>query len=793
MLALALADFNATREMGPILALGVAITVLASLTLLPAVLAALGTRAFWLAPRARRERPGIWARAARLVEARPVAVAAAVTAVLVGGCLGNLEGRETLTFADAFRGDEPDSVRGQEVIRAKFPPGRTAPLDLVLSQEISGPVISGLNELEEFERVDWSAGSGALDEDPEVPIGELVLAEAHLRVDPLSDRARDQIPVIREELGRLVERAKADVGFDGEPVAALGGFAAESYDTAQAMRRDALIIVPVALLLVMAIMFFVFRAPATALYVVATVLLSFGCALGLSSLAFTHLFGQPASDPSLAIFAFIFLVALGRVRSGRMAVTSKRLQGWLAAALAAGAVLAAPASAQAARPLATGFGDTAMYVASPDRALWFERTREAGAELVRINLQWRAVAPTKPANPESPADPAYDFSRIDAAVRAAAAQGLRIMITARGAPSWAEGANRPGGVTPGAWKPKPKAFGRFATALARRYSGTFNPGAGGVLPRVQFLQAWNEPNLSTYLAPQYKGKRAVSPGHYRKLLNAFYAGVRRAGANQKVVTAGTGPYGDPPGGKRVRPLAFWRSVLCLKGRKALRKRRCPNKAKLDVLAHHPINTSGGPGRSAVHPDDVTTPDMGALRRVLRAAERKRTIRPAGRRPLWVTEFWYDSRPPDTVNGVPVRKHARWIAESLFRYWRGGASAAINLQIRDQPFDPGSAGSATASGVYFVDGTRKPAFRAFRFPAVARRAAGRTVKVWVRPPVGGKVRVQVKRKAGWRTLASRSAKAGVGIRIPVRLKRRKGTSWRLSATVAGERSFAARVK
>jgi len=311
MLALALADFNATREMGPILALGVAITVLASLTLLPAVLAALGTRAFWLAPRARRERPGIWARAARLVEARPVAVAAAVTAVLVGGCLGNLEGRETLTFADAFRGDEPDSVRGQEVIRAKFPPGRTAPLDLVLSQEISGPVISGLNELEEFERVDWSAGSGALDEDPEVPIGELVLAEAHLRVDPLSDRARDQIPVIREELGRLVERAKADVGFDGEPVAALGGFAAESYDTAQAMRRDALIIVPVALLLVMAIMFFVFRALATALYVVATVLLSFGCALGLSSLAFTHLFGQPASDPSLAIFAFIFLVGLG--------------------------------------------------------------------------------------------------------------------------------------------------------------------------------------------------------------------------------------------------------------------------------------------------------------------------------------------------------------------------------------------------------------------------------------------------------------------------------------------------
>lgn len=473
-------------------------------------------------------------------------------------------------------------------------------------------------------------------------------------------------------------------------------------------------------------------------------------------------------------------------------MTLKRAHRSLVAGLVAATALAAATSAEAARPLLTGFGDTAMYIESPDRAVWFERTREAGAGLVRINLQWRAVAPTKPANPESPADPAYDFSRIDAAVRAAAAQGLRIMITARAAPSWAEGKNRVGNAKAGTWKPKPKPFGRFATALATRYSGAFNPGVGGVLPRVEFLQAWNEPNLSTYLTPQYKRKRAVSPGHYRKLLNAFFEGVRRAGAGQRVVTAGTAPYGDPPGGKRVRPLAFWRSVFCLRGRKDLRRQRCRNKAKLDVLAHHPINTSGGPGRSAVHPDDVTTPDMGALRRVLRAAERKRTIRPSGRRPLWVTEFWFDSRPPDTVNGIPVRKHARWIAESLYRYWLGGASAAINLQIRDQPFNPGSAAAATASGVFFVDGSRKPAFRAFRFPLVAKRNGKRKVRVWARPPVGGKVRIQVKRKSGWRTLASRRVKGGRGFQLGVRLKR-TSTGARLRATVAGEHSFGARVK
>jgi uncharacterized membrane protein YdfJ with MMPL/SSD domain len=107
MLALALADFNATREMGPILALGVAVMVAAGLALLPAILAALGRRSFWPAvPRPAPEQApanGLRSDVARLVRRRPALTAAAVAAVLVAGALGNLGGREPLDFSEAFR------------------------------------------------------------------------------------------------------------------------------------------------------------------------------------------------------------------------------------------------------------------------------------------------------------------------------------------------------------------------------------------------------------------------------------------------------------------------------------------------------------------------------------------------------------------------------------------------------------------------------------------------------------------------------------------------------------------
>ena len=308
MLVLALADFNATREMGPILALGVAIMALAGLTLLPAVLAALGRRAFWpsvpAAEAERRAPPRLWRRVGGLVRARPALVATAVTVVMAAGALGNLGGREPLDFSEAFR-DPPESVEGEELIRDHFSPGRAAPLNVVTDFDAAEDVIASLAEGTSgpVEEMYLSAGSvpppGA---GSQGGLGsELALSEAYLRLDPFTDEAAAAVPELREEARNAA----------GGGDVLIGGEVAETYDTRQALARDTRLIVPLSLALILLILGLLVRGIVMPVYVIATVLLSFAFALGASSLIFTHLMGQPASDPTLPLFAFIFLVALG--------------------------------------------------------------------------------------------------------------------------------------------------------------------------------------------------------------------------------------------------------------------------------------------------------------------------------------------------------------------------------------------------------------------------------------------------------------------------------------------------
>ena len=132
-----------------------------------------------------------------------------------------------------------------------------------------------------------------------------------LRLDPFSAAATDFVPRLREQVDRRLADALAlRGGGDGTEVAVVGGLAAEAYDTGQAVGRDTRLIVPLALLLILAVLVVLLRAIVAPLYLIATVVLSFLFALGVGSLVFDAL-GQPGSDPSLAVFAFIFLVGLG--------------------------------------------------------------------------------------------------------------------------------------------------------------------------------------------------------------------------------------------------------------------------------------------------------------------------------------------------------------------------------------------------------------------------------------------------------------------------------------------------
>jgi hypothetical protein len=461
------------------------------------------------------------------------------------------------------------------------------------------------------------------------------------------------------------------------------------------------------------------------------------------------------------------------------------------AAVTVGVVLAAGAApaAHAAASLDLGFSDSALAGAAPERDAALQRAAGAGAGIVRIDIGW--VAPdtaTRPApfDARDPADPSYAFGAADAAIRGATAHGLRILATFTGAPRWAEGRGRPADATPGSWRPDPQALQDYGTALARRYSGAFpdpaNPGR--TLPRVAAFQVWNEPNLAKYLAPQWSGGRMEAPARYRRMLRAFYAGVRAGGSDALVVTAGTAPFGDPgAGGARIMPARFVRSLLCLHedGAGRLRSLNCRDPARFDVLAHHPYSV-GSPARRALNDDDVSIPDIGKLTRLLRAAERGGGALPRERHQVWVTEVSYDSSPPDP-DGVPLATHARFLAQTLLELWSQGVGAVFWFQVADQAPQPSYA-ATNQSGVYFRDGRPKPALRAFRFP-LAARAEGSVLAVWGRAPVAGDVRIERRTTAGWTMV--RTLPAASGSTFQARIPRR-GTK-ALRARVGGLSSLA----
>jgi hypothetical protein len=292
------------------------------------------------------------------------------------------------------------------------------------------------------------------------------------------------------------------------------------------------------------------------------------------------------------------------------------------------------------------------------------------------------------------------------------------------------------------------------TAAARRYSGSFpdptQPGAN--LPRVRYWQPWNEPNLDFYLGPQWTtvGGRltAEAPVIYRNLLNAAYSAVKAVSASNFVVTAGTAPYGDLPGGPRIPPVAFDRVLLCLKGAKRLKPTACPDKPHFDALSHHPYAIKG-PLWHALIRDDAAVGDEYKIAAVLKAAQKAHHVLPRGRKRLWVSEVSWDSNPPDP-QGVPINTQALWYEQAMWELWRSGVDTVLWLQIVDSPPVP-NFGATYQAGLYFVDGTPKPTATAFRFPFVTHRMNRRHIEAWGRSPQAGTLMISRRRGGGWKVV------------------------------------------
>jgi hypothetical protein len=462
----------------------------------------------------------------------------------------------------------------------------------------------------------------------------------------------------------------------------------------------------------------------------------------------------------------------------------------LAAAIAITVVVAglgAPASS--ARELRTGFTDNAIFDPSAQgqlhRGRWLDKAKDAKAGIIRISVDWRNTARNKPKTPANPNDPAYGFARLDESIRAATMRGLDVVLTVYRAPEWAEGKHPPKRIQPGAWKPNPRAYGKFGQALARRYSGHFHG-----LPRVRYFEVWTEPNLTQFLAPQWKGKRMFAPRRYRALLNHFYAGVHAAQKKATVIGGSTSPFGDSrkhqlyPTHPRMHPMVFLRTVLCLNG-KLKRAKNCKRGPHLDAVSAHPINFANGPNYKPHSNNDLQVANFSRLGRVVRAAKRAGTLRPKRRKPLWATEAGMLSNPPNP-KGAPVEKHARWIEQSLYLLWKQGASVVLNLNIRDTQYDPNHAPSGQwNTGIYFHNGNRKPAAQAFRFPFVTDRKSRSLVRAWGKAPRSGELEIQVQKQGEWRAKKRLKVQAGKIFKPTLRLRGRAT----LRARLRGETSIA----
>jgi hypothetical protein len=396
------------------------------------------------------------------------------------------------------------------------------------------------------------------------------------------------------------------------------------------------------------------------------------------------------------------------------------------------AVCCAGSPAHAGGPLRTAIFDPTAFASARGQAASFDRARTTGATMVRLSLHWRSVAPAvRPPSFDAgnPYDPAYNWGWFDQQVRLAYSRGLEPFVEVMFAPPWAAAGGE------GTIRPDPAAFGQFARAAALRYSGSL-PG----LPRVRYWQAWGEPNRDYFLLPQYEGGRVASAIAYRELVNSFAAAVKSVSPSNVVIAGALSPIGRPG---RPAPLAFMRELLCVSPGGG---RTCDHgPVTFDVWAHHAY-TLGGPTHRA-RGDNVSIGDLPKMRRLLRAAERAGHVRSSGPVGFWVTEFAWDTSPPDP-RGLPSALHARWTSEALYRMWKAGVSMVTWWRIQDDPFPQ----SYYQSGFYTVSGRAKRSLRAFRFPVVAFRRGG-GVYVWGRTPWGrpGRVSLQLRAGHGWRRL------------------------------------------
>jgi hypothetical protein len=343
-----------------------------------------------------------------------------------------------------------------------------------------------------------------------------------------------------------------------------------------------------------------------------------------------------------------------------------------------------------------GFYDDGQVYGRTDWA--FDQLNSLRAGIVRMTINWDAVATRRPKAAADPADPAYNWAAVDRVVAQAADHKVRVLATIFGTPRWA-------GVAKNRLPRRTTDLRLFAFAAAKRYSGTYRVKASEneperTLPAIRRWLAWNEPNNPVFLKPQWKMVarkwRSQAAYDYAKICSAIWAGVHSTRiAGEKVACGATGPRGnDAPRSSRpsTSPLVFMTWLR----RAGLRH--------FDAYAHHPYYGSRLERPTTV-PKSKKSITLGNIRVLI-----TRLNKLYGRsKRLWITEYGYQTRPPDRFFGVTYANQAKYVHQAIATARKTRRiDMLVWFLIRDELRNSG-----WQSGVVTVNGKRKPAFRAFQ--------------------------------------------------------------------------------
>ncbi len=323
VLCLLLSDLNSNKALGPVAAIGIAFSLLAALTLLPALLLAFRRAAFWPLrpafgsggrPTTGPDATGLWARVGRLVarRSRTVWIVCTVALLAMGSGLVGLRA-DGVPQSDLVIGSS-QARDGQRVLADHFPGGSGSPAQVIGAERDLDALVDAVRSVRGVDGVvaastdspsgtvpvgsDAAARTAPGTAEPTVSRGD-VLLEATL-ADPADSSAAER--TVRD-LRVAVERV--------DPDAVVGGVTATAVDTNDTGIRDRSVIIPVVLAVILLILVLLLRSVVAPLVLVGSVVVSFAAALGVGALVFDHVFHFPGADPSVPLYAFVFLVALG--------------------------------------------------------------------------------------------------------------------------------------------------------------------------------------------------------------------------------------------------------------------------------------------------------------------------------------------------------------------------------------------------------------------------------------------------------------------------------------------------